>query len=137
MNKIYSILEKYREQIWYLIFGVLTTIVSYSTYIIFTRWYIIDIGMSNILSWCISVVFAYITNKNFVFKSKNMGKKEVFIEFIKFIGSRVFSGILDTVLLIFFVNVLGINDIVMKVINGVVVVSVNYVLSKFIIFNKN
>lgn len=136
MNKLGSILEKHKEQIRYLFFGVLTTIVSYGTYIYFTRYLRIDIGISNILSWITSVIFAYITNKLYVFQVNYSNKIYIIKEFLLFILSRIFSGIVDTGLLLFFVHIIGINDLVSKVINGVIVVIINYILSKFIIFKE-
>ena len=72
MEKLINIYKKNEEILNYLIFGVLTTIISIASYAIFTNIFYIDILISNILSWILSVLFAFVTNKLFVFKSKNL-----------------------------------------------------------------
>jgi len=122
-----------REIILYLIFGVLTTLVNIFVYLLFVEWVHINYIHGNIIAWFLSVVFAYITNRIFVFKSKN---KKIFSEFTFFVGSRLFSGCLDTLLLYIFVSLCYFDDLISKVVIGVIVVIVNYILSKMIIFRN-
>ena len=114
-----------------MIFGFLTTLVNILTYILFVHLFQLNFLLGNVLAWFVSVVFAYITNRIWVFESKN---EKVFTEFTLFVGGRLFSGFLDTSLLYIFVDILVVNDIISKIIIGIIVVIVNYILSRDIIF---
>jgi len=129
-------INKRKEFVIYIFFGGLTTLVNYVSYFTLTRYFQVDFYLSNVFSWGIAVLFAYITNKIFVFGSKINRFILILIEFLKFLSSRVLSGIIDTALLYFFVEFLNINDMIMKVINGVIVVILNYILSKVWVFHK-
>lgn len=131
-----KIISKYKEVISYGIFGVLTTAVNYVTYFIFTREVKADYLLSNIVAWLFSVIFAYITNRIWVFHSNTKNIIELIKEVSLFIGARIFSGILDTALLFLLYDYLGINDFVVKVFNGILVVVLNYFFSKLVIFGE-
>ncbi|MEG0895395.1 MAG: GtrA family protein [Oscillospiraceae bacterium] len=120
------------EIIRYLIFGVLTTIVSYFTYLI-ARYFDISPVIANVISWIISVTFAYITNRKYVFENKCKGKL-IFSEILSFYLSRVFSGVVETAIIWFFSRY--INDLIVKAAATVIVVILNYILSKFFVFNN-
>lgn len=124
---------QYKEIINYLFFGVLTTIVNFITYIVFAKLIHLDETISNAIAWITSVIFAYITNKIYVFESKD---KDIIKEMIKFVGCRAFSGVLDIVLFFIFVHFMKINDIMAKIINSILVVILNYIFSKLWIFKK-
>lgn len=137
MKKIQEIYIKYKEVINYLIFGVLSTIVNFVTYYIAAKLLGIDEVISSGISWFCSVLFAYITNKIFVFESKTKGIKELAKEITTFFLARIASGILcDVGTFAIMVKVLHINDIISKIITQVMVVIVNYIFSKLIIFKK-
>lgn len=137
MEKIKELYIKYKEIINYLIFGALSTVVNFITYYISARLLGIDEVVSSGISWFCSVLFAYITNKIFVFESKTNGIKELVKEITTFFLARVLSGILcDVGTFAIMVKVLHINDMVSKVVTQVMVIIVNYVLSKLIIFRK-
>ena len=137
MEKIIELYKKYKEVINYLIFGGLSTIVNFVSYYISARIIGIDEVVSSGISWFCAVMFAYITNKIFVFESKSENKKGIIKEIISFIGFRVISGILcDVGTFALMVKVFSINDILSKVITQVMVVIVNYLFSKFFIFKK-
>ena len=128
---------EFKEVINYLVFGVLAMVVNFVSYFIFARLCHIDEVISSGLSWFCSVLFAYVTNKLFVFDSKTTNKKELIKEAISFFLARVVSGILcDVGTFALMVKVLHINDIVSKVVTQVMVVIMNYVFSKFIVFRK-
>ena len=136
---VVSILFKYdslnkslKEAVNYLIVGVLTTVVSIISYNIF-RFFISDYLICTILSWIVSVLFAYITNRKYVFKSKNKNIKK---EFIAFTGSRVLTLILDMVIMFIFVTYLQGNDKTFKLVSQVLITTGNYVISKLLIFKK-
>lgn len=134
--KSVSMIKKYKEIILYLIFGVLTTIVNILTYIIFTKVFNLDYLISNLIAWILSVLFAYITNKIYVFESKTNEKKMIVLEIISFFSFRVLSGIIDMTFMYIFVSLLTFNDSLMKIVTNVIVVILNYIFSKLFIFNK-
>lgn len=120
-----------RELILYVIFGVLTTVVNFIVYLFFARLLGVNYIISNILAWFFSVLFAYVTNRIWVFESKNIN---IFKEVALFFGGRIFSGVVDTGLLYLFVDVLSIGDFISKIIIQFIVVVLNYVFSKLIVF---
>ena len=138
MKKIIELYNKYKEIINYLIFGGLATLVNFVSYYIFARTLKIDEVVSSGLSWFCSVLFAYVTNKLFVFGSKKNSKREVIKEMISFFLARIISGALcDVGTFALMVKVLGINDIIAKLITQIMVVIVNYLFSKLFIFKKD
>ena len=137
MEKIKELYTKYKEVINYLVFGVLSTIVNFFTYFISARLIGIDEVISSGISWFCAVLFAYITNKVFVFESKTHGIKEFVKEIVSFFLARIISGALcDVGTFAIMVKVLHINDIISKVVTQVMVLIVNYIFSKLIIFKK-
>lgn len=134
LNKLLNLYKKYKEIINYLIFGVLTTLISIVTYAIFTKVFHIDYLISNVLSWIIAVLFAYITNKIYVFESKS--KKNI-KEITSFFFFRVVSLIIEMIILYIFVDILHIDDLVTKIIAQIIVIVSNYVFSKVFVFKKN
>ena len=138
MEKIIELYKKYQEIINYLIVGVLTTVVSLVTYYIcvltvFNPEVALELQLANIISWICAVLFAYITNKIFVFKSKN---RNIIKEISSFVGARVLTLILDMLIMFIMVTTLGINDKVSKLVVQVVVTILNYVFSKIFVFKK-
>lgn len=133
-----ELIKKYGEIINYLVVGVLTTLVSLATYYIlvytvFDPNIALELQITNIVSWIVSVTFAYFTNRKYVFKTnKNMSFKEV----VKFYLSRVSTLILDMLMMYVLVSLLKFNDKIIKLIVQVIVIVLNYILSKFIVFKK-
>ena len=137
MEKIKQLYIKYKELINYLFFGGCTTIVNFVSYYIPARIFGIEEITSNILAWVISVLFAYVTNKIFVFESKTTTIGQLLKEMFSFIFARIFTGALcDVGLFALMIKVFKINDIVTKITTQVIVVVLNYVCSKLIIFKK-
>ena len=129
----FKILNKNKEVVLYIIFGVLTTLVNIMSYLFFAKICGINILISNIMAWFFSILFAYVTNRILVFESKN---KKILYEFALFIGGRGLSGILDSLLFYVLVVLLMFNDIVSKIFINIIVIIINYVLSKKIIFKE-
>lgn len=125
-----NLMSKYSEAISYLFFGVCTTLINFIVFFIVSNFIAPEI--TNIIAWIISVAFAYITNKIFVFKSKGFSIKEIF----EFAGARIFSLLFEEACLIIMLNVFFVNTLLSKIIINVFVIIMNYVLSKFIIFKK-
>ena len=137
INVIKGLYLEYKEVINYLIFGVGSMIVNFASYFIFARLLKIDEVVSSAMSWFCAVLFAYITNKLFVFESKTTTVKEVVKECVSFFLARIVTGILcDVGTFAVMVKVLKINDIISKIVTQVMVVILNYVFSKFIIFKN-
>lgn len=137
MKKIKELYLKYKEIINYIIFGGLTTLTNFVVYFICTKLFSIDEVISNGIAWFLSVLFAYVTNKIFVFESKKSGFKEIIVEMSSFFLARVLSGICcDVGTFALMVKVFAINDVVAKIVTQVMVIVMNYVLSKLIIFKK-
>ena len=131
IEKIRALVEKHWDMVSYLFFGVLTTIVNYLVYLPG-----ISAAVSNIIAWVAAVAFAYVTNKPFVFKSHDWSMKTVLPELGKFVGCRAASGGLETVLILLTVDILGWNGNIWKLIISVLVVILNYVSSKLLVFRK-
>ncbi len=132
-----NIYKKNKEIINYLIFGVLTTVVSFVVYFIFAKVFKVDEVISNVISWFFSVLFAFITNKLYVFESKETGKKTLLKEIISFYLARLFTGVVcDLGVFALMVKTFKINDVLSKLVTQVIVIVLNYVLSKLIVFRK-
>lgn len=120
-----------KEFTFYMIFGVLTTLVNILVYLFFAKICGVYYVTSNILAWFFSVLFAYVTNRIWVFESKNTN---IIKEAILFFGGRLFSGIIDTGLMYLFIDMLFLNDVISKFVVQVIVIILNYVFSKWIVF---
>jgi putative flippase GtrA len=120
-----------RELVLYVFFGALTFLVNIVTYFIFEDLMGINYLISNILAWFFSVLFAYVTNRIWVFESKS---PDILKEMSLFFGGRIFSGAVDTGLMYLFIDVLMISDLVSKIVVQVIVIILNYVFSKLIVF---
>ena len=128
-----NLIQKNKEIIMYLVFGVLTTVVNIVVYYIFSNLLHMNYLFSNAMAWFLSVLFAYVTNRKYVFDSKN---NQIIKEAISFFGSRLATGIMDMMLMWFLVNFNIVNDVVAKVVVNVIVVILNYILSKLVVFKK-
>ncbi len=127
---------KYKEPIMYLIFGVLTTFVNIVSYTISTKLFYINYQISNIISWILSVTFAFITNKIFVFESKNYTFKTVVKEGLSFYGFRLASLIFEMSIMVVMVSIFRVNDLISKVVSNVLIIIINYIFSKLFIFKN-
>ena len=130
-----KLLEKYWDILTYLFFGVLTTAVNYLVYLPCYNLLHWSAGLSNVLAWIVAVAFAFLTNKPFVFKSRDWSWNVVWPELCKFVGCRIGSGVLETAILMVTVDWLKCNGNVWKLITAVLVVILNYIGSKFLAFN--
>lgn len=126
-----ELLLKYKEIIMYLIFGVLTTVVNIAVYYIMANSLQIHYLISNIVAWFLSVLFAYVTNRKYVFESKS---NEIIKEMVSFFGARLATGAMDMVLMWLFVGLHILPAFVAKVITNVIVIVANYILSKLVVF---
>ncbi len=134
--KIKNLYRKYEEIIVYLIVGGLTTLLNILAYFVFTHTFLnpenaLELQIAEVLSWTVSVLFAYYTNRKYVFKKKNSTS---FKEFISFISARITTLLIEMLIMYVFVSCLHFNDQIIKIIAQVVVIVLNYIFSKFIVF---
>jgi len=132
-KKIFEIYKKYEEVINYLIFGVLSTVVSISSFALFNKVFHIHYNICNILSWILAVSFAFITNKLYVFKSK---ETNILKDLIKFFTSRIATLVIEIIVMFIMVDLLKIDEMISKIIAQVIVIVLNYVFSKLFVFNN-
>lgn len=133
LNRLYS---KHKEPILYLVFGVLTTLTNYLVYLPLYNLAGWSASVSNIVAWVAAVIVAFITNKGIVFGSTSWSPQIVVPEFLKFLGFRVATGVMETVLLLILVDIAQLNGNLWKILISVIVVIVNYVASKLVIFKR-
>lgn len=136
LEKVRLLIDKYWDILLYLFFGVLTTLVNFLVYFPLYNWIHLSGTLSNLIAWAVSVAFAYLTNKPFVFKSHDWSAKTVIPELSKFVGCRVGSGALETLVIFVTVDLLAWNGNIMKVLVSVAVVILNYVASKWFVFKQ-
>ena len=136
VTKIRQLIEKYWDIIAYLFFGVCTTIVNYMIYLPCYNMLGLSATVSNMIAWVVAVAFAYLTNKPFVFKSNDWSKETVIPELTKFVGCRIGSGAAETVILLLTVDLLGWNGNIWKLVTQIMVVILNYIASKLLVFTK-
>ncbi|HBY3258467.1 TPA: GtrA family protein, partial [Clostridioides difficile] len=129
-------LKKHRETILYLFFGAFTTLVNIVSYLFFTRVILFNFMVANALAWILAVLFAYVTNKFFVFESKRIEIRFVFKEFLSFVSFRLLSGVVEMLIMYVMIDLLFVNDVIVKIFTNIVVIVLNYLFSKMIIFKK-
>ena len=120
-----------KELVLYVIFGTLTFFVNVIVYFLFESLFGVNYIISNVIAWFFSVLFAYVTNRIWVFESKS---PNILKEMSLFFGGRIFSGVVDTGLMYLFIDILTIGDLISKIVVQIIVVILNYVFSKLIVF---
>ena len=138
IKKIQELYKKYKEIINYIVVGALTTFVALAVYYLCVFTFLnpqiaIQLQTANIISWIAGLIFAYFTNRKFVFESKNPNKLK---EAIKFTGSRLITLILDMLIMWLGVTILAFNDKIIKLISQIFIIIGNYLLSKLFVFKK-
>ena len=136
-------IKKHKEIVLYVVFGLLTTLVNYLVFYPLVNlpvmrgnegWWTLVV---NVIAWIAAVAFAYVTNKFFVFESRDKSKKTVLREAVSFVGARVASLLTEEAILAVFVTLLHFNENLIKLIASVGTVIINYFFSKFVIFRKS
>ena len=135
MDKLKALCRKYREFLSYVFFGVLTTVVNYVSYLLLAPLFSTT-TIPTAIAWALSVIFAYVTNRIFVFRSQARGFRALAWEILTFFGARLLSGVLDVGIMWIFADRLKLNDKVVKLASNVFVVIFNSVASKRVIFRK-
>ncbi|MFB3161105.1 GtrA family protein [Neobacillus sp. 179-J 1A1 HS] len=127
-------MEKRNEIVMYLFFGVLTTVINILCYVFLREYLHIEYILSTTIAWLISVVFAFLTNKKYVFKSNFTELNAVIQEFFSFTFFRVVSLGMDLGIMVVLVEIIKIDDFIAKIAANIVVVIMNYIVSKYIVF---
>ena len=130
-----KIFAKYESIIVYVFFGGLTTIVAFGVYFL-VRFFGLGVIPSNVISWICAVLFAFFTNRIWVFKSPTKTTAEFLKQISSFFGARLFSLLVETTIMWFFIDIHHYNELIVKLAASVVVLILNYILSKLIVFRK-
>lgn len=129
-------MKKYKQGILYLIFGALTTVVNIISYYLAYNVLKIPNVASTVIAWIISVLFAFVTNRIFVFESKAKGVKNVMREISAFFVCRLLTGVLDVAIMWVSVDIMGWNSLLWKIISNILVIVLNFFASKLLIFKQ-
>lgn len=133
---IKNLMRKYWDVIPYLFFGVCTTAVNVAAYWICAHPLGLKTMPSTVIAWFLAVLFAYVVNRKWGFHSEAHEPKAICREIVSFFGCRLATGVIDWLCMFVFVELLSVNDVFIKTAANVLVVVLNYVASKWIIFKK-
>lgn len=136
MEKIIRLVKKYWSIISYLFFGAVTTVVNMVVYYLCYHVFGMSSDLSTVLAWVLAVLTAFLTNKPFVFGSHDWSPKVLLPEAGSFFGCRLGSGLVELVIMHVTVEMLGLPGMLMKLLVNVIVVILNYVASKLLVFRK-
>ena len=136
MKKIIELVKKHWDVVSYLFFGVMTTLVNYVVYLPLYNHCHFSATASNVIAWVAAVAFAFLTNKPFVFGSHDWSAKVVLPELAKFVGCRIGSGLAETAIIFVTVDLLKGNGNLWKLLTSILVVILNYIGSKLLVFKK-
>lgn len=141
MWKKRNIIHKHWDIVSYLFFGVCATIINWGTYYVLFNVFRVHNVVSTVIAWGLAVVFAFITNKLWVFNSKSLDLKILVHEIWKFLTARVLTGLIDVAIMFAMVDLIGMNtpfwSTFWKIISNAIIVVLNYIFSKLLIFRKN
>lgn len=136
MDMLNKIFIKYKELILYIFFGGLTTAVNWIVYFVLYNAFSIHYILSDAAAWVAAVLFAFFTNKSFVFNSNAKAYPQVLKEMFLFFGSRLITLFIEIFLLYTSDKWLHMNVNISKIIIAVIVLVLNYVFSKIVVFRK-
>lgn len=128
-----NLLNKYREILLYVFFGVLTTLINIIVFFLMRDFLNSSIVISNTIAWLLSVLFAFVTNKKWVFESKNNQRLK---EMVHFYLARIATLLIETIVLYILIDLMLINDTISKVFSNIIVIVLNYVFSKMFVFKR-
>lgn len=136
MQKMLKLYNRYRSFVLYVFFGVCTTIINIAAYTLCARVFGMGTVSANVTAWIAAVAAAYITNKIWVFESRAWTTKAVIYEIVTFAACRATTGAMDVAIMYVSVDLLGFQDIMMKVISNALVIVLNFLFSKLVIFKR-
>lgn len=130
------ILKKYKDILFYTIFGVLTTLINIITYWAMSHFLMWNVMISTVFAWFIAVVFAFMTNRKWVFYSSTVAIQDILLELLSFLICRLGTGIIDIGIMFLFVEQMDCPDTLIKTLANIIVIALNYAASKWIIFKS-
>lgn len=136
LNRVEPFYRAHRQALLYLFFGGLTFVVSIASYALFIRVLHVDVLIANVFSWICAVSFAYVTNRKWVFESRAGGSKAVLMEMTRFFTGRIATLLVEEAILLVFIKWLHLDSMAVKVAAQVVVILLNYVVSKLWVFKR-
>ncbi len=136
MKIVIALVKKYKSFIAYAVFGVFTTVVNIVTYNFCYNSAGMNNTLSNVMAWILAVTFAYLTNKVWVFGSRSWKLEVLRKEITAFISCRLATGIMDLIIMYICVDIMEWHAMLMKILSNILVIILNYVFSKLIIFKK-
>ena len=128
--------KKHKAVLLYLFFGGLTTVISIAVFWLFRRPFGLNELIANVISWVIAVLFAFFTNRTWVFRAPTHSAGEFLRQMGSFFGGRVVTLLIEEALLAVFITWLGFPDMPVKIAAQVIVIVLNYVISKLFVFKK-
>ena len=137
LKKLADLYREHIEGMRYLVFGALSTVINILTFTICAKGLSFSTTLSNVIAWIVAVLFAYITNKLYVFDSKTSKLKELGKEISSFFSARIATLVIETLFLWIVIDKLGFSKILMKIVSNIIVIILNYIFSKVFIFKKN
>lgn len=136
LNIFEGFYKRNKSVLLYLFFGALTTLVSILSFILAGTILRFNVHIANTISWVLAVTFAFFTNRKWVFDGKTSTRKEFFKQARDFFAGRIFTYFVEEVILIVFVNLLALNQDIVKIVAQFVILILNYIISKFFVFKK-
>ena len=134
LKKFVAWYEKHREAMRYLVFGAISVVINIVVFMLCKM--VLSTLVSNLIAWVVSVLFAYVTNKYCVFNSITESKKNLFLEIIYFLAARIVTLVIDEAFIYVTIDIFLFNQLLMKIISNIIVIILNYVISKIFVFNR-
>lgn len=138
MERLHTLLRRLvnRETVLYVVFGILTTLINIAVFALCSQYFRLSWALGNGIAWVLSVLFAFITNKVFVFESRSFRARTILWEAGSFFAARIFSLVVEYAGMWLLIDVLAAGELLSKVIMNVIVILLNYLLSKLVIFKR-
>ena len=137
MKSIVELYKKYKQIILYIFFGICTTVINAIAYELLYKLANISNIASTIIAWFVAVLFAFVTNKDYVFNAEANNFKDKLSQFVSFFACRGLTGILDVAIMVVAVDWFKLNSLLWKLISNIIVTVINYVASKWYIFKNS
>ena len=129
--------KRHKEVLLYLFFGGLSFLVNVGSFIILNKSLSLNELVANVISWIITVLFVYVTNKLWVFKVDVKTKKGAIFQILSFFTGRLGTLFLEEAILFVFITKMELNSTIVKIVAQIIVIVANYVISKLVVFRKN
>lgn len=129
--------KKHKEVLLYLFFGGCTFVISVISYSVMNVTFGMNELIANLISWVLAVLFAFFTNRTWVFVSHTDSARDFLAQMIAFFGGRVVTLVMEEIILLVFITILGLSSIGVKIVAQIIVIIANYIISKVWVFKEN